>query len=150
MHGWGGNAGQFRAIIEALVGRGMSAVTFDALSHGLSAAGAYGPRAATLFEFGATLRTVSREIEHLTGVVAHSGGCAAVAWAMGGDPEWRVPRLVFVAPFARPGRYVDQFQQLLGLTDDATTRFRANAERHFGFTWAELEVPEMAARMRIP
>src|ERR1043166_937329 len=62
MHGWGGNAGQFRSTIEEIVKRGGSAVTFDALSHGHSAAGTRGPRAATLFEFGDALSAVAQEV----------------------------------------------------------------------------------------
>src|SRR5947207_2699267 len=105
MHGWGGSGAQFHAVIDGLVRRGMTAVTFDALSHGQSEPGVLGARAATLFEFGDALRAVARATLNVVGVVAHSGGCAAAAWALSNDRSWTVPRLVFVAPFARPSRY---------------------------------------------
>src|SRR3954469_19733600 len=55
MHGWGGYAGQFQAVIEELQRRGMQPVTFDALSHGDSAPSELGARYATLFEFADAL-----------------------------------------------------------------------------------------------
>jgi pimeloyl-ACP methyl ester carboxylesterase len=150
MHGWGGSGAQFHAVIEALTRRGMTAVTFDALSHGQSDPGALGARSATLFEFGDALREVARATPDVIGIVAHSGGCAATAWALMNDERWTVPRLVFVAPFAHPSRYIDLFQRTLGLSDAAIARFRADSESQFGFQWKELEVPEIAARIHTP
>jgi pimeloyl-ACP methyl ester carboxylesterase len=150
MHGWGGYGAQFQTVIEAIARGGMQAVTFDAPSHGASEPGALGARYSTLFEFADALREVARVVPDLAGVVAHSGGSTATAWMLNKHPDVRVPRLVFVAPFARALRYMTLFQRVLGLSDEALRRFRATTEAQFNFRWEELEVPEMADRMRTP
>lgn len=150
MHGWGGYGAQFQVLIEAIVQGGMQAVTFDAPSHGVSEPGALGARYSTLFEFADALREVARVVPGLAGVVAHSGGCTATAWLLSKHPEVPVPRLVFVAPFARALRYMTLFQRVLGLSDEALRRFRAITEAQFKFRWEELEVPEMADHIRTP
>ena len=150
VHGWGGFAGQFHAIAPALTAAGFQAVTFDAPSHGESAAGALGPRHSTLFEFADALRAISATTSDLAGIVAHSGGCAAVAWTLVSEPRLVLPRAVFVAPFARPLRYMELFRDTLGLSDRALDRFQRQTETEFGFRWPDLEVPDMAARMTPP
>jgi pimeloyl-ACP methyl ester carboxylesterase len=150
VHGWGGYGGQYHAMIEGLTNAGFQAITFDAPSHGQSAPGALGPRYATLFEFADALRAIARDTPDLAGIVAHSGGCAAVAWALRTDTAFAPPRLVFVAPFARVLRYMKLFQRAIGLSDEGLRRFQRSTETQFGFSWAEFEVPEMAARMRTP
>jgi pimeloyl-ACP methyl ester carboxylesterase len=137
-------------VIEALVRGGMQAVTFDAPSHGASEPGALGARYSTLFEFADALFEVGRVTQRLAGVVAHSGGCAATAWMLAKHPGVRVPRLVFIAPFARPRKYMALFQRMLGLSDEVLRRFVASTEAQFNFRWEELEVPEMADRMQTP
>lgn len=150
MHGWGGIGAQFQSMIRAIVPLGFRAVTFDALTHGESDHGPMGGRRSTVLEMAEALREVSRTTPDLAAVVAHSGGAAATAWAMSKEPSWRIPRLVFVAPFARPLRFIDVFQRELGLSDRAIGIFRRNAERDLSFRWVDLEVPEMADRMPTP
>lgn len=150
MHGWGGHGAQFQTMVHALSAVGIASVTFDAPSHGASAPGALGARYSTLFEFADALDVIARRTPEVIGVVAHSGGCAAVAWALARDPGLAVPRLVFVAPFARPLKYMKLFQDTLGLSDAVLRRFQSDTERQFDFRWIDLEVPEMAARMKTP
>lgn len=150
MHGWGGHGAQFQTMVHAFGAAGIASVAFDAPSHGASAPGALGARYSTLFEFADALRVVARRTPKIVGVVAHSGGCAAVAWALSKDSGLSIPRLVFVAPFARPLRYMTLFQDTLGLSDAVLRRFQADTERQFAFRWSDLEVPEMAARMETP
>lgn len=149
MHGWGGHAGQFQSIVPPLVAAGHSCVAFDAPSHGASAPGGLGARYSTLFEFAAALRVLAAN-RQVAGVVAHSGGCAAVAWTLVTEPRLALPRLVFVAPFARPLAYMELFRRTLGLSHAALERFQRITEAQFGFRWKDLEVPEMAARTTPP
>lgn len=150
VHGWGGHSAQFQAIIAGLTDRDFQAIAFDAPSHGLSGPGALGANYATLFEFADVLRAVARDVPDVAGIVAHSGGCAAVAWALSQDATLRPARLVFVAPFARALRYMKLFQRELGLNHRTLDRFRADTERQFGFRWVDLEVPEVADRIATP
>jgi pimeloyl-ACP methyl ester carboxylesterase len=150
MHGWGGHAAQLHAFVEPLRRAGFHVIAFDAPSHGASDPGRLGPRRATLFDFADTLVAVSRDHGEIAGVVAHSGGCAAAAWALVQTPAWPVQRMVFVAPFGSPARYMAIFQNALGLSGSAMRRFRESTERQFGFRWADFEVPAMADRVRTP
>jgi pimeloyl-ACP methyl ester carboxylesterase len=150
MHGWGGHGGQFQSVVAELLAGGFAAVTFDAPSHGASAPGALGERYSTLFEFADALRVVAGRTREITAVVAHSGGCAAVGWSLVREPRVSFPRLVFVAPFARPLAYMKLFQDTLGLSDTALLRFREETERRFDFKWTDLTVPDMARRVDVP
>jgi alpha-beta hydrolase superfamily lysophospholipase len=100
MHGWGGYAGQLYHFVEPLTRAGYQVITFDAPSHGESGPGRLGPRRAILFDFSDALLAASSELTQIAGVIAHSGGCAAAAWALSKNPGWPVERMVFIAPFA--------------------------------------------------
>ena len=150
VHGWGGFGAQYQTLIPATVERGFQAIAFDAPSHGISGPGTLGARYATLFEFSDVLRAIAQRVPQLAGVVAHSGGCAAVAWALSKDASLDIHRLVFIAPFARALRYMKVFQRALGLSDATLLRFQRMTERQFDFAWKDLEVPEMADRMTTP
>lgn len=150
VHGWGGYGGQLSEYVQPLVARGHQVIAFDAPSHGHSGPGMLGARHATLFEFADALVAVTRNTSRVAGVIGHSGGCAAVGWAMWKHPELRIERLVFIAPFGKPLRYMGIFQRTLGLSDAAMRRFRESTERQFQFRWEDLDVPAMAARMETP
>lgn len=150
VHGWGGYAGQLYAFVQPLVTAGHEVITFDAPSHGDSGPSELGPRHATLFEFAEALFQITRHEKQIAGVVAHSGGCAAVAWTLATHPDWRPAKLVFIAPFGRPAHYMALFQRTLGLSDRAMQLFRENTERRFHFRWVDLEVPAIADRVKTP
>lgn len=150
MHGWGGYAAQLQEFVAPLTSAGYQAIAFDAPSHGASGPSGLGPRHATLFDFADALIAVSRDTTAVAGIIAHSGGSAAAAWALTTHPSWHVARMVFIAPFGSPARYMKLFQRALGLSDTAMRRFRANTERQFNFRWADLEVPAIAERVATP
>ena len=150
VHGWGGHAGQFQTLVQGFTARGIASVVFDAPSHGESGPSSLGARYSTLFEFADALRCIASRTREPLGVVAHSGGCAAVAWAMVNEPRLAVRRAAFVAPFARPLAYMELFRRTLGLSHAALEEFQRITERQFSFRWKDLEVPEMAQRMTPP
>lgn len=149
MHGWGGYGGQMQPFVEPLVRAGYQAIIFDAPSHGESGPSQLGPRKATLFDFAYVLDAFGREHGDLAGVIAHSGGSTAAAWALL-TAEWKARAMVFVAPMASPSVYKKVFHDALGLDDDVLQRFDRLTERRFGFRWEDLEVPAMAARAATP
>lgn len=150
VHGWGGYGAQLQDFVEPLTRAGLQAIAFDAPSHGMSGPSRRGPGQATLFDFSDALLAVSRQSSEIAGVIAHSGGCAAAAWALSKSPELRVRRMVFIAPFGSAARYMGIFQRMLGLSDGAMRRFRANTEREFHFSWDDFEVPAIATRVKTP
>lgn len=149
MHGWGGYGGQMQPFVDPLVRAGHEVIVFDAPAHGDSGPSALGARRTTLFEFAHTLDALAAEVGDFAGIVAHSGGSTAAAWALT-TGKWSVRSLVMIAPMASPIAYKKVLHDALGLNDDVLRRFNEYTERRFGFQWADFEVPAMAARARTP
>ncbi len=141
VHGWGGFAAQLESFVEPLVRAGFRAVAFDAPSHGASGASRHGKRQATFFDFAEALTELARTVGPVAGVIAHSGGCTSVAWALRGG--WTIPAAVFLAPMGSPIAYRRVFGEALGIPEKVLDRFAANVERRLGFTWPQLEVTDV-------
>lgn len=150
MHGWGGYAAQLQAFVTPLVSAGLQVLAYDAPSHGMSGPSPLGPKHATLFDFADTMLAVSKQVPRIAGVIAHSGGCAAAAWALRKRPDWPVHRMVFIAPFGSPARYMGVFQRVVGLSDRAMQCFREDTQRQFQFQWTDFEVTAIAGVVKTP
>ena len=149
VHGWGGNAGQMRALADPLLARGFRVVLFDAPAHGLSDSSRLGGRRVSMLEIADALRVVAAAAGPIAGLVAHSGGCTGTALAL--RDGWRGPqRIAFVAPFALPSEAIEPFGQAIGASADVTARFRAMVERRFGRPWTDFDMPGLASRRTVP
>ncbi len=148
VHGWGGSAAQVQSFVAPLTAAGYRVITFDAPAHGASGASRFGKRQSTFFDFADALVEIGKAAGEVAGVIAHSGGCTAVAWAI--RRGWRVPAAVFVAPMGSPLAYRAFFQQALGVTDDVMARFASATEERLQFKWEELEVPSVASVTTTP
>jgi pimeloyl-ACP methyl ester carboxylesterase len=135
--------------VEPLVRAGYQAVIFDAPAHGESGPSQLGARRTTLFDFAWVIDAIGRDRGELAGIVAHSGGSTAAAWALL-KAEWRARSMVFIAPMASPTAYKKMFHTALGLNDEVLRRFTDYTSRRLGFKWEDLEVPGMAARGKTP
>lgn len=148
VHGWGGNAGQMRAIGQRLVERGLRVVAFDAPAHGGSGPSRLGRRV-SMVEIAQALRVVAAAAGPLAGVVAHSGGCAATALAL--RDGWAGPeRIVFVAPFAQPSMAIDPFGRAIGASAAVTAAFSDLVQRRFGRPWTDFDVPGLPRLRELP
>lgn len=148
VHGWGGTAAQVQSFIPPLLASGRRVITFDAPAHGASGPSRLGAKQGTFFDFADALAAIAAEQESVDGVIAHSGGCTAVASAI--RHGWRTPAAIFVAPMASPLRYRSVFQHALGVSDEVMARFSAEVERRLRFRWEELEVPGVAQVAETP
>ena len=148
VHGWGGYAAQLESFVEPLVRAGFRAVAFDAPSHGASGPSRHGKRQATFFDFAEALTELARTVEPVAGVIAHSGGGTAVAWAL--RKGWTIPASVFIAPMGSPISYRRVFGDALGIPEKVLDRFAANVERRLGFTWPQLEVWDVPRVVETP
>jgi pimeloyl-ACP methyl ester carboxylesterase len=149
VHGWGGYGGQMQPFVEPLVRAGYQAVIFDAPAHGESGPSQLGARRTTLFDFAYVIDAIGTDRGGLAGIIAHSGGSTATAWALL-KAQWKARSLVFIAPMASPVAYAKVFHAALGLNDDVLRRFTEISSKRFDFTWDELEVPPMAQRVQTP
>lgn len=148
MHGWGGLAAQLESFVEPLVRAGYRAVAFDAPSHGASGPSSRGKRQVTLFDFTDALIEVSRAFDPVVAVIAHSGGCTSVGWAM--RHGWTVPAAVFLAPMASPITYRKVFGQALGVSDAVLDRFASNVEHDLKFKWEDLVLTTVSRAVDTP
>ena len=150
VHGWGGYGAQMQPFVEPLTRAGFQTVLFDAPAHGVSGPSRLGARRSTLFDFADALNAVVRATSSVAGVIAHSGGATAAAWALRSWPTASVPPMVFIAPMSSPIKYREILKQRVGFSDRVMRRFIARTERKLGFVWHQLEVPEMAAQVKTP
>ncbi|NZA28028.1 alpha/beta fold hydrolase [Luteimonas sp. SJ-92] len=149
MHGWGGRAAQLRAFVPPLLARGLRVVAFDAPAHGGSAPSRLGGRRVSFLEFAAALREAEAAAGPFSGMIAHSSGCTAATLAVrdGWTPP---PRMVFIAPFVNPQRYMAPFASALGISTAVMERFRARVEREFGRPWSDFEIMHLPQAHALP
>ncbi len=130
VHGWGGWGLQLAAYVPPLVAAGFKVIVYDALSHGGSDPGRFGPRSSTLLEIADVLRTVVRRFGPAHAVVAHSIGAAATAHAM--RHGLRPGRLVFVAAANSFDHSIDLFASMLGFGPRTRRRLLRRFTRRVG------------------
>jgi pimeloyl-ACP methyl ester carboxylesterase len=139
-HGWGGHAGQMVALVEPLVSSGHRVIAVDMPGHGHSQG-----QLSSVLQFAATVRAVADTSNGLVGVVAHSLGAAAVAFACA--EGLRVPRLVFFAPPLDFEGFWARFQEMLEVSPALWARMREHSERRMGKTFEHSAPKTHAARL---
>ena len=149
VHGWGGNAGQMRAIAGALLERGLRVVAFDAPAHGASGPSRMGGGRVSMIEIADALRVVAASAGPLAGLVAHSGGCTATALAL--REGWTGPdRIAFIAPFSLPSQAIVPFGRAIGASASVTSMFGARVERRFSRPWTDFDIPPLPRLRALP
>jgi len=143
LHGWGSRGARFVDLGGALLASGFRVVTFDAPGHGASSG-----RLSSGPEFARAAIAVATAVGPVSAVVGHSLGGFAAALALDGGLPAR--RAVFIAPSANADSYSEQFASLLGVADPVMESMRARLERRLGFEWENMNIPALAAAMRIP
>jgi pimeloyl-ACP methyl ester carboxylesterase len=143
VHGWGGRGAQLGALVEPLVTRGFSVVTFDAPGHGAADAGEV-----TIPEMVAAIRQVAAASGPLAGLIAHSMGaaCAALAFYEGLE----VGAAVFVGPAADLVDPASRFTETLGFSRLVGEAMRQRIERRVGRPWSAFDVAALAPALRAP
>jgi pimeloyl-ACP methyl ester carboxylesterase len=148
MHGWAGHRGQFAAFVPPLVARGYRVVAFDAPSHGVSGAGAFGPRSSSIPEFAAALTAVAAANGSARALIAHSLGCTAAAVAL--RDGLAAERVVLLAPLASPLAFARQFMAVLGFGDRTYRRLIGRVEQRVGAPMHDFDVPALGRIAPMP
>lgn len=144
LHGWGGRASQMTSFVEPILDAGFSAVALDAPGHGES-----GGRSSSLPAFAEALRAVALSEPTVAGVVAHSLGGAAAAFAAA-SARIDAPRLVLVGAPSNPERYYAMHLQALGVPESRRPYFARHFERRVKATFAEFFVPALVRKLARP
>ncbi len=143
VHGWEGRGAQLGAFAAPLVAKGFRVVAFDGPGHGASS----GNRS-SLIEMGAAVLDAARELGPFRGAVAHSFGAAATTLALrDGAP---IGRLVYVAPPADLGEFLDRAASAMGLSAEVTGIMRRRIEKRFDFRWESIAHVRLARTMTAP
>ena len=147
-HGWGGNAGQWHAMVGKLLSAGMRVVAFDALSHGASDAGARGQRQTSILEMTRSLLAVAWHVGPVHAVIAHSLGGAAAAQAIREGLPARG-----VVMIGSPADMHDACLALawqLGIAPRVLARMQRNSEQWLGTSWSTFNVPDIGRARPVP
>jgi pimeloyl-ACP methyl ester carboxylesterase len=147
-HGWGGNAGQWHAVVKGLLAAGMRVVAFDALSHGASDAGAQGPQQTSALEMARSLLAVAWHVGPVHCVIAHSLGGAAAALAIReGLP---VRGVVMIGSPADMHDACSALAWQLGIAPHILSRMQRRSEQWLGATWSSFNVPDVGRTRPVP
>jgi len=143
VHGWGGSASQFNALGTELVDAGYRVVALDMPGHGRSTGSV-----TSFLHFARAIEQAQRLVGPLEGVVAHSLGAAGVQVAL-----WRglrVPRVVFLAPFAHIDTFIERFAEACHLDQATTEGMVRDGERWLGVSFEEIAPLRLAQQLDTP
>ena len=132
VHGWGGRGTQLRALIEPLLGRGFSVVTYDAPGHGMSGRGE-----SSFPQFVLALNAVLDRFGPVHAIVGHSMGGAVAALAMAQRPS--VSCAVLIAPPASLSDATRRVADALRWPEALRVAIQQRIERCFDVKWSEFE-----------
>lgn len=124
VHGWGDRASRFVDLVTALVGAGMSPVSYDAWGHGATP-GAVG----TILDHQRVLERLAQEHGPFEGVVAHSFGVPVALYAV--REGLAADRVVAISGMGDFGFLVDTFCAALGAGHRVNHELRRAIERGY-------------------
>ena len=143
VHGWAGDAQQWRPLGDRLAAAGFDPVLVDLPAHGRSD----GARS-TLPQWVRALFAVSARLGPWHGVAAHSLGALASAHALARG--LCAGRLALVATSPPPRQFLRWFAGVLGPGEALAERMQAWIERHEGVPMEQFEPAWLGARMTQP
>lgn len=147
VHGWGGHAGQMRALAESLALHGVRPVILELPAHGRSAGSTSNlPQFARGIEYAVSRLQQEGHVVRL--LAAHSLGANAAAFAASRGAA--VQRLALLAPPASPREYTRYFARVFGLGESTRAAMQKQIEAREGALMAQFEPAAMGARIRVP
>jgi pimeloyl-ACP methyl ester carboxylesterase len=136
-HGWNGQGAQLGAFVDPLVQVGFSVVAYDAPAHGESPG-----RFTNGVELSRTIAEAARQLHGLRGIVAHSLGCLATAYAL--RRPLPVERIVFLSPPADMITYTRMFADTVGLSERAYELMCEHFEMTLAMDWNDFSAEHLA------
>jgi pimeloyl-ACP methyl ester carboxylesterase len=143
VHGWSGNAGQMTALVQPLVAAGFQPVALDLPAHGES-----GGALSSLVHFEAALGQAAALFGPVHGLIGHSFGAAAAAFAL--SRGLRVDRAVFFASPARFDSFWSRFRAGLGVSDAVWQGMVRHAENWLKVRFDEIAAAKLAPSLDVP
>ncbi len=120
VHGWESRGTAMRSFVPELLEAGFRVVTFDAPAHGNSQG-----TNLNLMQFAGAVRAIIQQTGGVHGIITHSFGGAATAFAMAHlDTGIEVEKLVLIAVPASTQKVVRNAMRLMNMPPAAVERFR--------------------------
>jgi pimeloyl-ACP methyl ester carboxylesterase len=142
-HGWSSRGSHLGAFVRPLLDAGFSVVTYDAPAHGVSPG-----RKTNGFEIARIVLELTRRLNGVEAIIAHSLGCSASGFAMrAGAP---VKRAVFLNPPCEMESYADLFGDSLGFSPRAMHLMKRGFEAGSHNTWSDFEPVNLARGQHAP
>ena len=143
VHGWAGDAQQWRALGDRLAAAGFDPVLLDLPAHGRSDFAR-----STLPQWVRALFAVSARLGPWHGIAAHSLGALASAHAAARGLA--VQRLALVATSPPPRQFLRWFAGVLGPGEALAARMQDSIERREGMPMEQFEPPWLGTRLAQP
>jgi pimeloyl-ACP methyl ester carboxylesterase len=144
VHGWSGRATQVAAFVGPLTAAGYCVIAFDAPAHGNTPG-----RRTSILEFAAALRAIAATCGPLHGVISHSFGGMALAYALHQGVD--AGRVVCIGAPARLEFLVERFARMLALPDPVVADLRRRLEQRFAAdVWELMSTDSNARTLTVP
>ncbi len=146
VHGWGGHALQFSALVQPLVQADLRVLAFDAPAHGRSRG-----RQVDLVAQAAAIAIVARQAGPLHCVLGHGAGAAAALHAVR-DWGFDAGRLVLLGAPAHADWPLHAFARRMGLPAETVEHMRCIAERRHNhrLNWSRLWLADLLRQAALP
>ncbi len=137
MHGWAGRGAQLGAMVQPLLDRGLSVVTWDAPGHGDSPG-----RSSSLVEIADSAFAVARKLRlEPHGIIAHSMGASAATLAIAEGLS--IQRAALISPPASLLHFTKEYAEALGFSAPMRDRLIASMNRTFSVNMADFDIESM-------
>ena len=143
LHGWGGSSHQLHGFVEPLLARGATVAAFDAPGHG-SASGTW----LAIPRYAQAIARVAERVGPLAGLIGHSMGAAAGAFALGAGSS--AERVVLIGPPASELEFFHTWLRALHASDALLDSAARAVERRVGVSFEALGPQPIAAGVSVP
>lgn len=141
VHGWGGHAAQLRGFVSPLLHAGFSVVTYDQPAHGVSEG-----RLTGLPDFADLVAEVAHHYGVVRGVLGHSLGATAAAFALA-RRTIHIEKMVLISPPSDLVGYSRRFARWHWMPERLRRAMQNAIEERYGLRWDELELARLAPRL---
>lgn len=131
VHGWAGRAGQFRAIIPALLAKGFEVFAFDGPAHGASEG-----KQTNVMEFGSVMQQLIEQEGEFVAVIGHSFGGIAALYAI--SHGLNIRRLITISSPTLPSQVIRNFRNAINASEKVEGAIDVYLRKHYNKTFEDL------------
>jgi len=143
IHGWEGQAGNFADLIEQLVQKRHTVLSFDAPSHGFSSQGS-----ASLFDFSELVGVLIRKFK-VKKLISHSFGGVATTYALYNNLDLKIEKYALITTPDKFSERIDDVSNKVGISDKVIKRLIAKLEKENNFDVTTLAVSNFVKKINV-